>query len=137
MARARLVMPEAETPALELWIAERVGVSKSDSWIDYSTLEECMREDLNEHAPRRIAVLDPVRLVIDNYPQGQVEQCHAPNHPQKPEWGQRAMPFSRCWKPHFSITRRARSLVTRQTLHSVAAPRAKSVSISACAASVA
>ena len=50
--------------------AERIGVSKSDSWIDMSVLEDCMREDLNARAPRRMAVLDPVRLVIDNYPAG-------------------------------------------------------------------
>jgi glutaminyl-tRNA synthetase len=75
--------------------AERIGVAKSDSWIDYSTLEDCMREHLNEIAPRRIAVLDPVKLVIDNYPDGQDEECHAPNHPQKPELGKRAVPFSK------------------------------------------
>ncbi len=75
--------------------AERIGVSKSDSWIDYSVLEECMREHLNETAPRRIAVLDPLKLVIDNYPQGTEEECFAPNHPQKPELGKRPVPFSR------------------------------------------
>jgi glutaminyl-tRNA synthetase len=53
--------------------AERIGVSKSDSWIDMSVFEECMREHLNETAPRRIAVLDPVKLVIDNYAEGQEE----------------------------------------------------------------
>jgi len=74
---------------------ERIGVSKSDSWIDMSVLEDCMRETLNESAPRRMVVLDPVRLVIDNYPAGQEELCEAPNHPQKPEWGRRALPFSR------------------------------------------
>jgi glutaminyl-tRNA synthetase len=76
-------------------LMERIGVSKSDSWIDYSTLEECMREDLNARAPRRMAVLDPLKLVLDNYPEGREEECHAPNHPQKPDWGSRAMPFSR------------------------------------------
>ena len=75
--------------------AERIGVSKADSWIDYSVLEDCMREDLNEVAPRRMAVLDPVKLVIENYPEGQEELCEAPNHPQKPEWGKRQVPFSR------------------------------------------
>jgi len=49
---------------------------------------------MNETAPRRIAVLDPVKLVIDNYPAGQEEECFAPNHPQKPEWGKRPIPFS-------------------------------------------
>ncbi len=75
--------------------AERIGVSKSDSWIDYGVFEECMREHLNEVAPRRIAVLDPLKLVIDNYPQEGEELCQAPNHPQKPELGKRAVPFSR------------------------------------------
>ena len=75
--------------------AERIGVTKSGSWIDMSVLEDCMREHLNETAPRRIAVLDPVKLIIDNYPVGQEELCEAPNHPQKPEWGKRSMPFSR------------------------------------------
>ncbi len=75
--------------------AERIGVSKADSWIDYSVLEDCMREDLNETAPRRVAVLDPLKLMIDNYPEGQEEKCFAPNYPQKPDWGKRANPFSR------------------------------------------
>jgi glutaminyl-tRNA synthetase len=75
--------------------AERIGVSKADSWIDYSVLEDCMREHLNETAERRIAVLDPVKLIIDNYPEGQQEDCFAPNHPQKPELGKRAVPFTR------------------------------------------
>ena len=75
--------------------AERVGVSKSDAHIDYSVLEDCMRADLNETAPRRIAVLRPLRLIVSNYPDGQSEQCVAPNHPQKPEWGQREISFSK------------------------------------------
>jgi len=73
---------------------EMIGVSKADAWIDLSVLEGCMRDHLNEVAPRRIAVLDPLNLVIDNYPAGQEEICHAPNHPQKPEWGRRDIPFS-------------------------------------------
>jgi glutaminyl-tRNA synthetase len=73
---------------------DRSGVSKTDSWIDYSLLEDCMREHLNEVAPRRTAVLDPVKLVITNYPEGQSEACYAPNHPQKPELGKREVPFS-------------------------------------------
>jgi glutaminyl-tRNA synthetase len=75
--------------------AERIGVSKADSWIDYSVLEDCMREDMNERAPRRIAVLDPVKLVIENYPEDREELCEAPNHPQKPDLGKRSVPFSR------------------------------------------
>jgi len=83
------------TPAGFRLFAERIGVSKADSLIDYSVLEDCMREDLNGLAERRIAVLDPVKLVIDNYPVDGEEECHAPNHPQRPELGKRAMPFSR------------------------------------------
>jgi glutaminyl-tRNA synthetase len=75
--------------------AERIGVSKADSWIDYAILEECMRSHMNETAPRRMAVLDPVKLVIENYPDDGEEACEAPNHPQRPEWGKRKVPFSR------------------------------------------
>ncbi len=75
--------------------AERIGVAKADSWIEFSVLEDCMREHLNEVAPRRIAVLDPVKLVIENYPEGKQEELEAPNHPQKPELGRRRLPFSR------------------------------------------
>ena len=75
--------------------AERIGVSKNDSLIDYVLFEEAMREVMNESDQRRIAVLDPLKLIIDNYPAGQVEECFAPNHPLHPELGQRAVPFSR------------------------------------------
>jgi glutaminyl-tRNA synthetase len=75
--------------------AERIGVSKADSWIEYSVLEDAMRDDLNERAPRRTAVLDPVKLIVDNYPDDRSETTEAPNHPQKPEWGKRTLPFSR------------------------------------------
>ncbi len=83
------------TPEGFRMFAERIGVSKSDSWIDMSVLEDCMREDLNARAPRRIAVLDPVKLVVDNFPEGAVEECFAPNHPQQPELGRRVLPFAR------------------------------------------
>ena len=83
------------TPEAFGLFAERIGVAKSDSWIDYSVLEDCMREDLNARAERRMAVLDPLKLVIDNYPTGEEESCEAPNHPQKPELGRRPIPFSR------------------------------------------
>ena len=75
--------------------AERIGVSKHDSLIDYVLFEDAMRDVMNESDQRRIAVLDPVKLIIDNYPEGQVEECFAPNHPLHPELGQRAVPFSR------------------------------------------
>jgi glutaminyl-tRNA synthetase len=89
-ARRRGYTPEG----LRLF-AERIGVSKADSWIEYSILEDCMREHLNEVAPRRMAVLDPVKLVIENYPEGNEEFAEVPNHPQKPDWGKRSVPFSR------------------------------------------
>jgi glutaminyl-tRNA synthetase len=75
-------------------LVERVGVSKSDSFIDCSLMEDCQREVLNEIAPRRIAVLDPLKLVIDNWPAGKVDECFAPNHPQKEDWGRRMVPFT-------------------------------------------
>lgn len=74
---------------------DRIGVSKADSWIDYSILEDCMREVLNLDAERRIAVLDPIKLVIDNYEDGKSEDCFAPNHPLKPELGKRTVQLSK------------------------------------------
>jgi glutaminyl-tRNA synthetase len=75
--------------------AERIGVSKANQMIDFAILEDCMREHLNEIAPRRMAVLDPLKLIIENYPEGREEICEVPNHPQKPDWGKRQVPFSR------------------------------------------
>jgi glutaminyl-tRNA synthetase len=75
--------------------AEKIGVSKANQLIDFSVLEESMREHLNEVAPRRMAVLDPIRLVIDNFPAEKAEVASLPNHPQKPDWGRREVPFTR------------------------------------------
>lgn len=75
--------------------AERIGISKADSLIEYSVFEDAQREVMNQLDERRVAVLDPLKLIIDNYPEGQFEDCHAPNHPLKPELGQRTMPFGR------------------------------------------
>ena len=83
------------TPESIRLFAERIGVSKAHQWIDISVLEDCLREDLNERAERRVAVLDPVRLVIENYPEDREEECQAPNHPQKPQAGYRTLMFSR------------------------------------------
>ncbi|PPC83579.1 MAG: glutamine--tRNA ligase [Methylotenera sp.] len=83
------------TPAGFKLFTDRIGVSKADSWIEYSILEDCMREVLNTDAERRIAVLDPIKLVIDNYPEGQSEDCFAPNHPLKPELGKRTVQLSK------------------------------------------
>ncbi|HBA72100.1 MAG: glutamine--tRNA ligase [Geobacteraceae bacterium GWC2_55_20] len=74
---------------------DMIGVGRGDSWIDMSILEECVRADLNETAPRAMAVLRPLKLVIDNWPAGQVEEITALNHPQKPEMGTRTVHFSR------------------------------------------
>ena len=83
------------TPAGFKLFTDRIGVSKADSWIEYSILEDSMREVLNIDAERRIAVLDPVKLVIDNYPEGTSEDCFAPNHPLKPELGKRTVQLSK------------------------------------------
>ncbi len=74
---------------------EKIGVGKSYSWIDLSVLEESVREVLNQTAQRRMAVLEPLKVTITNYPTGQVEELQAPNHPQQPELGTRTLPFSR------------------------------------------
>ncbi|HRQ05471.1 MAG TPA: glutamine--tRNA ligase/YqeY domain fusion protein [Nitrosomonas halophila] len=83
------------TPESIRLFAERIGISKADSWIDMTILEDCLREDLNQRALRRIAVLDPVLLVIDNYPDDQEEICHAPNHPQQPDLGKRELKLTK------------------------------------------
>ena len=73
---------------------ERIGVAKNDSIVDISLLEHCVREHLNEKAPRMMGVLSPLRLVIDNYPENKVEELACLRHPQKPEMGSRPVPFS-------------------------------------------
>jgi glutaminyl-tRNA synthetase len=83
------------TPGSIRLFAERIGVSKENSTIDMSILEDCLRDDLNERAPRATAVLDPLKLVIDNWPADQVEPCDAPVHPHKPELGRRTFGFGR------------------------------------------
>jgi glutaminyl-tRNA synthetase len=74
---------------------ETIGVGKSDSIIDMSILEEAVREDLNVRAPRAMAVLRPLKLVIETYPEGESEEFEAANHPNNPEMGSRKVPFSR------------------------------------------
>ena len=74
---------------------ERIGVAKTDSTIDIALLEHCIREDLNKTAPRVMAVLNPLRVVIDNYPEGQTEELDAINNPEDPNAGTRKVPFSR------------------------------------------
>ena len=83
------------TPEAIRSFCETIGVGRSDSWIDISILEESVRSDLNERAPRVMAVLRPLKLVMENYPEGASEEFEVANHPQKPELGSRKVPFSR------------------------------------------
>jgi glutaminyl-tRNA synthetase len=83
------------TPEAIRNFCERIGVAKNDSIVDMALLEHCVREDLNEKAPRVMAVLRPLRVVIDNYPEGQVEELDCPYHPKNTAMGVRKVPFSR------------------------------------------
>ncbi len=83
------------TPKALRDFCERIGLTKQNSWIEMGVLEYCIREDLNDNAPRAMAVLQPLRVVIDNYLEGQTEQLEISNHPQKPELGKRLVPFSK------------------------------------------
>lgn len=83
------------TPEAIQLFAERIGVAKADSWIDMSILEGALRDDLDAKAARIVGVLNPLKLVIDNYPEGQSEECTAPVHPHHPERGNRSFPLSR------------------------------------------
>jgi glutaminyl-tRNA synthetase len=83
------------TPEAIRSFCERIGVAKRDSTVDVALLEYCIREDLNKRAPRVMAVLRPLRLVIDNYPEGQVEELDALNNPEDPSMGTRKVSFSR------------------------------------------
>lgn len=88
--RRRGFTPEA----IRKFCAE-IGVAKNDNLIDVSLLEHCVREDLNEKAPRSLCVLRPLKVIIDNYAEIGMEQIECPNHPQHPELGARLIPFSR------------------------------------------
>jgi glutaminyl-tRNA synthetase len=83
------------TPEAIRDFCERIGVAKADSLVDLALLEHCVREDLNRRAPRVMAVLRPVRLLIENYPEEQVEEVEAVNNPEDPAMGTRKVPFSR------------------------------------------
>ncbi len=74
---------------------DRIGVTKKDNVVEMGVLENCIREDLDPKAPRVMGVLRPLKVVIDNYPEEQVEQLEAPNHPKDPSMGSRTLPFSR------------------------------------------
>ncbi len=83
------------TPEAIRNFAEAIGVGKSEGWVSMALLENCIREDLNERAPRVMGVLRPLKVVIENYPEDLVEEMEVANHPQKPEMGVRKVPFSR------------------------------------------
>lgn len=83
------------TPSSIFDFVSRAGVAKSYSVVDYELLEHCIREELNATAPRRIAVLKPIRVTVTNYPEDKTEYFNLPNNPQNPEAGTRALPFSR------------------------------------------
>ena len=88
--RRRGVPPEALRE-----FCSRIGIARSDSMVDYAVLEFCIREYLNAHTPRAMAVLDPVKVVIENYPEDQVEEFEMPWHPEDAAYGSRTVPFSR------------------------------------------
>ena len=83
------------TPESIKMFVEMVGVSKANSSVDYAMLEYCIREDLKLKKPRMMAILNPVKLVIDNYPEGQTEMLDVPNNLENPELGDRKVPFCR------------------------------------------
>ncbi|HKZ04130.1 MAG TPA: glutamine--tRNA ligase/YqeY domain fusion protein [Methylomirabilota bacterium] len=83
------------TPEAIRDFCDRIGVAKADSMVDMALLEHCIREDLNRRASRVMAVLRPLRLVIENYPEGRVEELEAVNNPEDPAAGTRTLPFSR------------------------------------------
>ncbi|MFV0438654.1 MAG: glutamine--tRNA ligase/YqeY domain fusion protein [Desulfopila sp.] len=83
------------TPESIRSFCQTIGLGKKASWIDMSVLEKAIRDDLDPQAPRMMCVLDPVKLVIDNYPEGQFEEVEAWNHPKDPAMGSRLLPFGR------------------------------------------
>ena len=83
------------TPESIRTFCERIGVAKRDSMIDAAFLEHCLREDLNKRAPRMMAVLRPLKVIIDNYPDDLTEELDAVNNPEDPSMGTRKVPFSK------------------------------------------
>ncbi|HOV90434.1 MAG TPA: glutamine--tRNA ligase/YqeY domain fusion protein [Syntrophorhabdaceae bacterium] len=83
------------TPEAIRAFCTKIGVAKNDNLVDIAHLEACVRDDLNEHCPRAMAVLRPLKVIIDNYPMSQTEQIICPNHPQNPSMGTRNITFSR------------------------------------------
>ena len=83
------------TPEAIKEFCRRIGVTKTDSVVEFHALEDCIREDLNKRAPRVMAVLDPIKVVITNYPEGQVEELECVNNPEDPSAGKRKVPFAK------------------------------------------
>ncbi len=83
------------TPSSIREFSERIGITKSENSIEMGVLESCIREDLEQSAPRRLAVLNPLKVIIENYPEGKTEQLEAANHPKDDSMGSRRVPFSR------------------------------------------
>ncbi|HEY1234976.1 MAG TPA: glutamine--tRNA ligase/YqeY domain fusion protein [Candidatus Binatia bacterium] len=83
------------TPQAIRNFCERIGIAKRNSIVDFAMLEHSLREDLNKHAPRVMAVLRPIKVVLENYPEGQIEELEAINNPEDPSQGTRNVPFSR------------------------------------------
>ena len=83
------------TPEAIRAFCEQIGVGRNESWIEMGILEECVRADLNVIAPRAMAALRPMKLIVENYPEELVEEFVTPNHPQRPELGERTIPFCR------------------------------------------
>ena len=95
------------TPAALRLFCERIGVARSDSWIEPFVLEQSLRDDLDGHAPRATAVLDPLLLMLEDWPEGQTDTCTAPVHPHHPDLGQRQLEFShKLWieREDFAVT---------------------------------
>ncbi len=88
--RRRGVTPEAIRE-----FCRRIGIAKTDSFVDIAILEDCIREDLNRHSPRAMAVLDPLKVVLVNYPEGETEELDVINNPEDPDAGTRKVPFAR------------------------------------------
>ncbi|WP_462151344.1 glutamine--tRNA ligase [Pseudoalteromonas xiamenensis] len=83
------------TPASVREFCKRIGITKQDNMVEMGMLEACIREDLNEHAPRAMAVIDPIKVVIENFDEGKVEEINASNHPNNESMGSRVLPFTK------------------------------------------
>ena len=87
--------PQGYTPASIIEFVSRAGVSKAYGLVDIELLEHCIRSELNKTANRKIAVLNPVKVTVTNYPEDKLEYFEVPNNPEQPEKGMRKLPFTR------------------------------------------